>query len=77
MPSILPGKHPVVGELRVEFYRQGLSQEKLAAATGISASAISRRLTYKTSPTLEELDALAHAAGLRLDVALSPEERAS
>lgn len=40
----------------------------------MSPSAISRRLNGDVSPTLDELAALAAAAGMTLDISLTPVE---
>lgn len=65
----------VAQELRIAFFRRGISQQKAAEQSGISTSAISRRLNGEVSPTLRELSRLASVANLEVSVELS--ERAS
>lgn len=63
----------VVEDLRVEFIRRRISQEKLAQTlVGMSQSKISRRLKGEISPTLAELEALAAAADLSVEITLHP-----
>lgn len=65
----------VVEELRVELFRRGLSQTGISDQVGMSPSAISRRLNGDVSPTLDELSALAAAAGQALEISLVPIEQ--
>ncbi|WP_439593930.1 helix-turn-helix domain-containing protein [Microbacterium sp.] len=60
----------VVEDLRVEIFRQRKSQEEIAAAAGMSQSAVSRRLNGDVVPTLEELSRIADAAGFEIKVDL-------
>lgn len=62
-------------ELRIAFFRRGISQQTAAERSGISPSAISRRLNGEISPTLVELGRLADAADL--DVSVEFRARAS
>ncbi len=61
----------VVRELR---FRDGLTQQFLAKASGITAQTISRYETGRKSPTLRTLDRLAAAVGLRVVVSFAPAE---
>lgn len=69
MNAIRPSQR-VMQELKVEFFRRGLSQERVGELVGLSSSAVSRRINGTVSPTIDELEALAGAAGasLRIDI---------
>lgn len=62
----------VIEDLRVEIFRQRLTQGRIAASTGYSQSTISRRLSGEVSPTLDELEKIAAAAGREIVVELRP-----
>jgi transcriptional regulator with XRE-family HTH domain len=59
MESINP--RTVAGEIRANLARQGKSQAFLAGVLGKDVSAISRRLSGRSSFTLEEISAIAVA----------------
>ena len=61
----------VVEDLRVEVFRRRVSQEQLAVATGMSQSAISRRLNGDVEPTINELMKIANAIGLTIALAVT------
>lgn len=54
----------VAAEVRAEMARQQMSQEKLAALTGLSQSRISRRLVGDRPFDITELAAVATALGV-------------
>jgi transcriptional regulator with XRE-family HTH domain len=60
----------IANELRVEFFRRGLNHQTVSEISGLSTSAVSRRLNGVVSPTLDELDRLAAAADLTVEVRL-------
>jgi transcriptional regulator with XRE-family HTH domain len=62
----------VIDELRVELFRKGISQTKLAEITGQAPSVISRRFNRQISPSLADIEAYAAAAGLEVSFALQP-----
>lgn len=65
------------GELiRSARLRHGLSQERLARRTGTRQSAISRLERDALSPSVETLDLVLKAMGERLEIAVTPLERA-
>lgn len=65
------GAHRVIEALRVELFRRKVTQERISATTGMSQSTVSRRLNGNVSPTLDELESIAAAAGLRVGVTLT------
>lgn len=67
----------VVEDLRVEIFRRRISQERLASTTGMSQSAISRRLNGDVDPTIGELMKIAEAAGMRVVLTLAEVEAAA
>jgi transcriptional regulator with XRE-family HTH domain len=67
----------VIEEIRVELFRNGISQKHVAKAMGKSSSWISRRLNGAIPATIEELDAFALAAGASLSISLARGDRAS
>lgn len=71
MPSSLLAQR-ILDDLRVAFFRQRMTQGQIAASTGFSQSTISRRLNGEVSPTLEELEKIAAAAGREVFVELRP-----
>lgn len=60
----------VIEDLRVELFRRRISQDRIATATGMSQSGVSRRLNGEVSPTIAEVEAIASAAGLGIHVEL-------
>lgn len=62
----------VIEDLRVAFFLQGKTQGQIAIETGMSQSAVSRRLKGDVDPTFQELNALAAAAGYEIKVELVP-----
>ena len=66
------GVERVIEALRVELFKKRISQERLAIATGMSQSKISRRLSGDVPPSLAELEQMALAADLKLTVELRP-----
>jgi len=67
----------VIQELGGIYRFNRVSQKTAAARTGISASAISRRLNGDTSPTIDELFAMASAAGVNVRIEFLPTEAES
>lgn len=68
------GAHRVIEALRVELFRRKVTQERISTATGMSQSKVSRRLNGNVSPTLDELESIAAAAGLHVDISLTAAE---
>jgi transcriptional regulator with XRE-family HTH domain len=62
----------VAEDLRVAIYRSKTSQEVVAERSGISRSAVSRRLTGEVEMTLSELGAIAGAVDLDVSVEFTP-----
>lgn len=62
----------VIEALGIEIFRHKLSQEKLSEITGMSTSAISRRLTNQTAPTIPELIKIADAVDADIQITLVP-----
>jgi transcriptional regulator with XRE-family HTH domain len=62
----------VVEDLRVALFRQKISQEAVAAATGKSQTTNSRRFNGDVSPTIDEIEEVAAVAGLQLNIELVP-----
>src|SRR5690349_71767 len=59
----------IAGVLRAEAARKRIGQTAIAEATGISQSQVSKYLAGKSSPNVDELEALCRAVGRRyLDV---------
>ena len=54
----------VAAEIRAEIARQGMTQDQLAAKTGISQSSLSRRLTAAYPFSTSEIAAIADALGV-------------
>lgn len=52
-----------------------MSQTKLAKASGMSQSAINRRLTGQTSLTIEDLNQLAQALGQEIRISFIPTDK--
>lgn len=71
--------HRVIEDLKVEFFRRGMSQQDIANKTGLSQAAVSRRFSGAVSPSLADVDAMAAAADLevRYSVTAEPEGVAS
>ncbi len=64
----------VVADLKVEIFRTGLSQQQLAEAASCSPAWVQRRLSGDVEPTVSELDRIASAAGVELDITLHRRE---
>jgi transcriptional regulator with XRE-family HTH domain len=62
--------HRVVEDLRVALFRKGISQQAVAERTGMSQSAVSRRLSGDVPATLNDLESFAAAAGAELHIEL-------
>lgn len=60
----------VTAALKFSAHEAGLTQGTLATKVGMSPSAIGRRLSGETPITLEDLNTLASACGLRVKVTL-------
>lgn len=60
----------VIEDLRVELFRKRISQERIAIETGMSQSAIGRRLKGDVAPTLGEVETIANAIGYDLQISL-------
>lgn len=71
MPHETPARR-LVEDLRVEFFRRGISQTRVSEISGLSPSAVSRRLNGEVSPTFDEMEALANAGGFSLHLELVP-----
>lgn len=68
----------IAGVLRAEVARQQISQSALAAAVGLSQSQVSKYLTGKKAPNVDELEALCLAVGRSyLDVVTEAEDQAA
>ncbi|GAB3125756.1 helix-turn-helix domain-containing protein [Glaciibacter psychrotolerans] len=70
MTQSLP-THRVPDALRVALFSAKVSQQKAASVTGYSSSAISRRLAGDTPITLDDLNRIAAAAGLDVQIILT------
>ena len=55
-----------IRELRIAYGKQGLSQEALAKLSGVATNTISRWETGTYEPTLDDLERLARALGVRI-----------
>lgn len=62
----------VMPALRFMQSDSGLSRSELAKNAGMSLSAVSRRFTSETPMTLEDLSALAAAAGFEVSLSFTP-----
>jgi len=62
----------IAAALRFLATEAKLSQEKLAERAGMSQSAVNRKLSGTTSPTIEDLDKLAEALGYQIKVTFEP-----
>lgn len=62
----------VAANLRAELARQGMTQDDLAAALGVSQQAISRRLLGRGSLTVDDLEALARVLDTTPERLLAP-----
>lgn len=71
MATQTPAKR-VAEELKVEFFRNRISQSEVAKAVGSSPSSVSRRLGGDVPLTIDEATRYATVAGLELLVTLSP-----
>lgn len=60
----------VVEDLKVEIFRSGMSQQRVAEIAGFSPAAVQRRLAGDVAPTLEEIERIADAAGVDVIVDL-------
>lgn len=61
----------VAESLKVETFRSGLTQQKIADAIGASPAWVQRRFSGHVDMTLRDLTRIADAAGLDVDVNLA------
>lgn len=59
-----PNAKQIAGVLRAEQARSKIGQQAIADATGISQTQISKYLNGKSSPNVDELEAICRALGL-------------
>lgn len=70
-------REKIAEAVRVEMARARVSQRVLAERTGLSQSAISRRMTGETAFDLDDLEKMAAALGIPTSTLMSVERSAS
>lgn len=67
----------LVGEIRAEMARQGITQQRLAEGTDISTAGMSRRLSGGVDLTFHEVETIAAALGVKVADLIERAERPS
>jgi transcriptional regulator with XRE-family HTH domain len=62
----------ITEDLKVAIFKSGASQQIVASRTGLSKSAVARRLSGEVDITVRELEDLAAAVDLAVDIKLVP-----
>lgn len=75
MANIDPYSQQVARELEASAREQGLSQNELARRSGVSQAQISRIFKFLRAVSVEDLDLIAQALGVRGSVILKRAER--